>query len=267
LAASGSASAAATSASQADASNTLAGQAATAASQAKTLAETAQGRAETFASNASQSATNALGSFNNATTQAGISATAAAAASASSKATVPSNFIDPKNWVAWNLRGGSVTFENNLANIKYGGSFYSNFVMPLAENQTYRITARHRVINQGGGATYIGTTADGGSNYSWRVSNKPCAPVNQWETTSFEVTTADILAQKATAVGFGVGFLTGYDGVSDAEVSALLIENITVEKNSKSAALASIPTSFDPRWWMNDVVYAEDPRTKPDTTY
>lgn len=220
-----------------------AGISASAALASQTAANTSAGNASTSASQASTSATNALGSANSATTSQASSATSAAAASAAVKATVPDNFTDPTNWQAWNNWSGSVTFTNGLANIKLGGSFVSNFRIPVVAGETYRVTARHRTINQGGGSTYIGTVdisdTGAGRAYAWWISAKATAAVNTWEVSTFEVTAAQIYAQHGAVKSIGIAFLTGYSATSDAEVSMFRIENITSEKAARDNATAS----------------------------
>lgn len=232
--------AAAASAGSASTANTKAseaGQSADAANASASRASTSEGNALTYRNDASQSATNAAGSSNSAASSQGVAATAAAAASASAKATVPDNFTDPGNWYAWNAWGGSVTFENGLANIKNGGSFLSNYRIPLSAGEYYRVTARHRTINQGGGTTYVGTLV-GGQNY-WRIGGKPTAAVNQWETSTFEISGDTIIAEQGNGSGVQIGLLTGYPNTSDAEVSMFRIENITAEVNARNNATAS----------------------------
>lgn len=237
------ATASAGSASLAKTSETNAGSSASAALASQTAASTSAGSAKTFSEQASSSASDALGSKNSASLAQGVAATSAAAASASSKSTVPDNFTDPNNWQAWNNWGGLVTFANGLANIKLGGSFVSNFSIPVATGETYRITARHRTINQGGGSTYIGTVDIGdsgnGRGNAWWIVAKGTAPVGTWETTTFEVSASQIYGQHGPVSSIGISFLTGYSGTSDAEVSLLRIENITSEKAARDQASAS----------------------------
>lgn len=236
------ATASAGSASLAKTSETNAGSSASAALASQTAANTSAGNANTYAQQASSSATDALGSKNSAVLAQGVAATSAAAASAASKSTVPDNFTDANNWAAWNAWGGSVTFGNGLANIKLGGSFVSSFRIPIAAGETYRITARHRTINQGGGSTYIGTNDNpngvAGGN-AWWIAGKTTAPVGTWETTSFEVTAAQIYGQHGPVSAIGISFLTAHSGLSDAEVSLFRIENITSEKAARDQASAS----------------------------
>lgn len=76
-------------------------------------------------------------------------------------------------------------------------------------------------------------------------------------------TSAGTASVKATEAATSASNAVGYS--NSASTSQALAASSVVA--AKSAALATIPQTFDPRWWMNDVVYGDDPRSYPDTTY
>lgn len=239
LAAAASASASSGFASAALASQNAAGQSASAADGYRNLAQTAYGNADASRAAAAVSENNALGSKNSAANSADLSATAKAASQAASKATLPDNFLDPANWVPWDGWAGSVLFDGGIAKTFNGGSLYSRFNIPITPGQTYRITARHRTVNQGGGTTYIGVISDPGSSTQWALGGKASAPVGVWETTTSLITGDAIISQNPSATSARVGLLLGYQNMSDAEVSQLRIENVTSEIASNGFANAS----------------------------
>jgi len=236
------ATASATSASAASASETAAGQSATAANTAKVAAETARGGAEAAQTAAATSESNAAGSASSAASSATVSATARDAARTAALSTVPDNFTDPSNWVNWQNWGGNAVFENGIAKITLGGSVYGKAHVPLAAGQTYRMTMRHRVINQGGGVTYLGAVGKNTGATIWAGAGQSSAPIGQWQTTQGVLSGDVVLSTYPSETGLQAAGLIGYPGISDGEITLLGIENITSEKaaeNSASAAATS----------------------------
>ena len=234
------AAASAGSASSAAASESNAIQQASAAQQSANLATTRAGEASTFASQAATSASGAAGSASTASSQAALAASARNAAQAASQASIPDNFLDPNNWVSYNDWGGSLLIGNGLATTFNGGSITGKFHLPLVVGQRYRLTMRHRVVNQGGGNFYLGVRTFPSLIIQWAYS-APSGPIGQWQTTTVEFAGSDIGYPNET--GISPQALIGYPNASDGEISMLRLENITSEAQSAQSAAASLTHS------------------------
>lgn len=244
--ASGFATAASNSASTATTQASLADTRASAAQTSATNAQTSAGQASTSAGQASVSETNASGSAQAAAQSATTSATARDSARLAAQSTVPDNFTDPANWIYLNNWGGTSQIVNGVLKTFGGGSVYSTFSLPVSAGQTYRFTMRHRVVNQGGGASYLGFLTVPNGDLYWLVGEKGSAPLNQWEITSSEISGDTILATFPGTTAVRIVVLLGYPTVSDAECSQARMENITSElasRNSASAASNSASTA------------------------
>lgn len=236
--------AAASSASSAAASQTAAGQSASAAHVSELSAGTSAGQASTSATSAATSATGAAGSANSAGTSATVSATARDAAKAASLATIPDNFNDPSGWVNWANWGGSVSFANGLASFTNGGSTYSLARMPIAAGRTYRLTARHRTVNQGGGVTYLGvnvynSAGNASSATQWEIAAEASAALGTWQVTTVDFTGDQVLAADPSCATVSPALLLGYPNVSDAQATLLQLIDVTSEKAAAGSATAA----------------------------
>ncbi|MDH4745812.1 hypothetical protein OMP43_17440 [Sphingomonas sp. CBMAI 2297] len=242
--AAGSASAAASSASSAAASQSAAAGSASSASTSATTATTKAAEAGTSAGQASTSATNAAGSASSAATNAGVAAAARDSARLASQATVPGNFTDPYNWARDGSWGGNAAISGGLMRTTNGGAFYGTFLMPLAAGATLRLTCRFRVINQGGGYTYLGVYAVNSAGdflgVVWSAyAGAPSPALNTWTTPKVDMTAASILAAYPTAAFVSPVGLFGYVNTSDAEVSQLQLEDVTSENAAAGSASAA----------------------------
>lgn len=236
-----SASAASASEKVASAKADASGQSADAAERSRQSAETLKGQAEAARGQAAQSASDADGSRNSAASFADVSASARDAARLAALSTIPDNFSDPANWKVWNNWGGDVQFRDKKAIMLMGGSIHSRAYMPLSPGRKYRVTMRHRVINQGGGSWYVGILSFGGRDDGVLVwaTNGTSGPLWEWRTDTAVLTAEDLLAANPGAQSIAVAGLAGYDGKSDAEISLLRIEDVTSAEQARQSAEAS----------------------------
>lgn len=229
---------------------TKAGEAGTFATSARAdavLATTKAGEASNSASQAAVSALSADGSSSSAASNAATSATARDSARLAAQSTIPDNFIDPANWANSGSWGGSSSISGGVMRTTLGGSFYGLFKVPLNSTAVYRVTGRHRRVNQGGGVTYLGVNAWNAAGADlgvyWFVVSEGAPALNQWATSTGTVSGATLLAWAPTAVSMSPFGLFGYPNVSDAEISQLRIEDVTSEVASGNYAAASANSS------------------------
>lgn len=239
-----SATAAATSATNAAASQSAAAGSASSASTSATNAATSAGQASTSAGQASTSATNAAGSASAAATSATVSATARDAARLASQSVVPDNFTDPNNWFWDTTWGSGASVNGNLGHTTLGAAIQATAYTPISANKTYQVTCRFRVINQGGGLTFLGVAAYDASlsklGYVWSTYQNVASPtLAAWVTGTGTVTRNDILAVFPTANFVRQVALIGYNGVSDGEILQLRLEDITGSTNAAGSATAA----------------------------
>jgi hypothetical protein len=218
---------------------TEAGQHASAAQADRVAAETAKGSALASEGRAAVSESNALSSANSAAAQQLLSAQARDSARAAARSTIPDNFLDPANWernLGW---GGNVEFVNGIAKTTTGGAFNGAFGIAIAPGQHYRMTVRYRVVNQGGGTTYIGLIPLPSNILFW-LHNESSPPVGQWRTVEL-VFSADDYFEPGVNPTFEVRpvVLIGYPTVTDGEAVLCRLENITAERRSSNFANAS----------------------------
>lgn len=231
--------AAITSAQEASTSQTLAGQHAAAADADRLAAQTARSGAEGARDIAVSAKDDALGSASTATSQAALSATARNAAQQALQATNPDNFNDPSTWLVRQTWGGSGYIESGVFNGTNGGAVEGLHTIPLVPTDTYRLAARFRTINQGGGVAYIGLMCYPAGGIVWAQGSIPHAPVGQWQEFTIDFSGAIATDIYADTVRIAPVLLLGYENVSDAQATRLALTNITTLHQAQSAAIAS----------------------------